>query len=109
MLQAALLEAAVEAAAKGDGSDDKRSTFVETYCPECENLMLTNASFCIVCGTSVRSSSRQARSAMGISAVPVGAPTVDFDDPVDPVHPVAPAYPADPADPAAPDTDGGAK
>ena len=66
MLQAALLEAAVEAAAKGDGSDDKRSTFVETYCPECENLLLTNASFCIVCGTSVRSSSRQARSAMGM-------------------------------------------
>ena len=44
MLQAALLEAAVEAAAKGDGSDDKRSTFDETYCPECENLLLTNAS-----------------------------------------------------------------
>ena len=69
MLQAALLEAAVEAAAKGDGSDDKRSTFVETYCPECENLLLVNASFCIVCGTSVRSSSRQARSAMGMGAV----------------------------------------
>src|ERR1044071_5811865 len=29
MLQVALLEAAVEAAAKGDGSEDKRSTFVE--------------------------------------------------------------------------------
>ena len=71
MLQAALLEAAVEAAAKGDGSDDKRSTFVETFCPECENMLLANASFCIVCGTSVRSSSRQARSAMGVSAVPV--------------------------------------
>jgi hypothetical protein len=103
MLQAALLEAAVEAAAKGDGSDDKRSTFVETFCPECENLLLTNASFCIVCGTSVRSSSRQARSAMGMSAVPAGAPAVDF---VDPVHPDAPA---DPADPDTPGTDGGAK
>jgi hypothetical protein len=64
----ALLEAAVEAAAKGDGSDDKRSTFVETFCPECENLLLTNASFCIVCGTSVRSSSKQAKAAMGIKA-----------------------------------------
>ncbi len=67
MLQAALLEAAVEAAAKGDGSEDRRSTFVETFCPECENMLLANASFCIVCGTSVRSSSRQARSAMGMA------------------------------------------
>ena len=70
MLQVALLEAAVEAAAKGDGADDKRSTFVETFCPECENVLLTNASFCIVCGTSVRSSSRQARGAMGMGSTP---------------------------------------
>jgi hypothetical protein len=76
MLQAALLEAAVEAAAKGDGSDDKRSTFVEAHCPECENLLLTNASFCIVCGTSVRSSSRQARVAMGIGSAPPGTPAL---------------------------------
>ena len=80
MLQVALLEAAVEAAAKGDGSEDRRSTFVETFCPECENLLLTNASFCIVCGTSVRSSSRQARSAMGITpraaAAPAGTPAL---------------------------------
>ena len=102
MLQAALLEAAVEAAAKGDGSDDKRSTFVETYCPECENLMLANASFCIVCGTSVRSSSRQARSAMGMGAVPAGAPAVDFADPVDPRRPPTAIRPT-------PGTDGGAK
>jgi hypothetical protein len=65
MLQVALLEAAIEAAAKGDGSEDKRSTFVETFCPECENMLLTNASFCVACGTSVRSTSRQARRAMG--------------------------------------------
>ena len=65
MLQAALLEAAVEAAAKGDGSDDRRSTFAETYCPECENMLVVNASFCMVCGTSVRSSSRQARRPWG--------------------------------------------
>jgi hypothetical protein len=102
MLQAALLEAAVEAAAKGDGSDDKRSTFAETFCPECENMLLTNASFCIVCGTSVRSSSRQARSAMGMSAVPAGVPAVDFADPAYPVDPT------DPTDPATPGTDGGA-
>jgi hypothetical protein len=76
MLQAALLEAAVEAAAKGDGSEDRRSTFVETFCPECENMLLANASFCVVCGTSVRSSSRQAKVAMGgvgAARVPVGA------------------------------------
>ena len=70
MLQVALLEAAVEAAAKGDGSEDKRSTFAETFCPECENMLLTNASFCIVCGTSVRSTSRQAHRAMGMGGPP---------------------------------------
>jgi hypothetical protein len=73
MLQAALLEAAVEAAAKGDGSEDKRSTFTEAYCPECESLLLTNASFCIVCGTSVRAGSRQARAAMGMGRPPTPA------------------------------------
>ncbi|HET6937425.1 MAG TPA: hypothetical protein VFI19_02420 [Nocardioides sp.] len=100
MLQVALLEAAVEAAAVGDGSDDRRSTFVETFCPECENVLLTNASFCIVCGTSVRSSSRQARRAMGMPALPaaVGA-----------APPGAPALPpadedARPTDEAVPQT-----
>ena len=97
MLQVALLEAAVEAAAKGDGSDDKRSTFVETFCPECENVLLTNASFCIVCGTSVRSSSRQARRAMGMAAVPAG---------VGAAPPGTPALP--PAEADAAGADGGA-
>jgi hypothetical protein len=64
MLQAALLEAAVEAAVKGEGST--RSVVTESYCPECENLLMTDSSFCMVCGTSVRSSSRQARRTMGI-------------------------------------------
>jgi hypothetical protein len=95
MLQVALLEAAVEAAAVGDGSEDRRSTFVETYCPECENMLLNNASFCIVCGTSVRSSSRQARRAMGIVApAAVGA-----------APPGTPALPPAPED--APEDDGG--
>ena len=66
MLQAALLEAAVEAAAKSDVS--KRDTFVETFCPECENMLLVGSQFCVVCGTSVRSTSRQARRAMSESA-----------------------------------------
>ncbi len=65
MLQAALLEAAVEDAAKSDPS--KRDTFVETFCPECENMLLTGSQFCIVCGTSVRSTSNQARRQMGPS------------------------------------------
>jgi hypothetical protein len=96
MLQVALLEAAVEAAAVGDGSDDRRSTFVETFCPECENVLLANASFCIVCGTSVRSSSRQARRAMGMPALPAG---------VGAAPPGTPALP--PADEDAPPSDGG--
>ena len=87
MLQVALLEAAVEAAAKGDGSEDKRSTFVETFCPECENMLLANSSFCIVCGTSVRSSSRQARRAMGSGrgsgTVPAPAPSAPTTGPND--------------------------
>ena len=62
MLQAALLEAAVEDAAK---QGTKRETFVETFCPECENMLLTGSVFCIVCGTSVRSTSHQARRHMG--------------------------------------------
>jgi len=92
MLQVALLEAAVEEAAKGDGSDDKRSTYVETYCPECENLLLTNASFCIVCGTSVRSSSRQARSAMGMR--PVVAATAPAAEPPAPPPPTGSTGPS---------------
>ncbi|MDP3894133.1 zinc-ribbon domain-containing protein, partial [Nocardioides sp.] len=40
-------------------------TFVESFCPECENMLLTGSHFCIVCGTSVRSSSHQARRTMG--------------------------------------------
>jgi hypothetical protein len=64
MLQTALLEAAVESAAKEGRS--KRETVTETFCPECENMLLVDAGFCIVCGTSVRSSSNQARRAMGL-------------------------------------------
>ena len=67
-----------QAAAKGDGTEDRRSTFVETFCPECENMLLPNSSFCVVCGTSVRSSSRQARRAMGMGtahATTASAPT----------------------------------
>lgn len=65
MLQAALLEAAVEDAAK---TGSKRESFVETFCPECENMLLVGSMFCIACGTSVRSSSHQARKHMSAPA-----------------------------------------
>ncbi len=67
MLQHALLEAAVEDAAKS--LHGKRETFVETFCPECENMLLVGSSFCVVCGTSVRSASHQARRHMGSGPV----------------------------------------
>jgi hypothetical protein len=65
MLQAALLEAAVEAAATG-GSTKRLVTGSSSYCPECESMLLADAGFCIVCGTSVRASSHQARKSMGV-------------------------------------------
>ena len=66
MLQAALLEAAIEDAAKSGVST--RDTFVESFCPECENMLLVGSQFCIACGTSVRSTSRQARRQMSEAA-----------------------------------------
>ena len=63
-MQAALLEAAVEDAVRQDGGTSKRATAVETYCPECENQLLAGSNFCLVCGTSVRTTSRQARRTM---------------------------------------------
>lgn len=70
MMQAALLEAAVEDAAKAETSS--REVFVETFCPECENMLLSGAQFCIVCGESVRAVSRQTRRQM--AALPADAP-----------------------------------
>ena len=64
MMQAALLEAAVEDAVRTDGLRSTRSTVDESFCPECENLLLDNSNFCMVCGTSVRSTSHQARRSM---------------------------------------------
>ncbi len=64
-MQAALLEAAVEDAVRTDGEVNKRATVGDSYCPECENLLLNGSNFCMVCGNSVRSTSRQARRTMG--------------------------------------------
>ncbi|WP_126688321.1 PrsW family glutamic-type intramembrane protease [Nocardioides ferulae] len=76
MLQAALLEAAIEDAAKEGHS--KRDTFVETFCPECENMLLVGAQFCIACGSSVRSTSHQARRHMHpAEAVPQASETTE--------------------------------
>jgi len=65
MMHAALLEAAVEDAVRTDGERSKRATVDDSYCPECENLLLDNSNFCLVCGTSVRSTSHQARRTLG--------------------------------------------
>ncbi|MBF4769253.1 zinc-ribbon domain-containing protein [Nocardioides agariphilus] len=67
-MQAALLEAAVEDAVRTDGIRSKRATVDDSVCPECENPLLDNSNFCMVCGTSVRSSSHQARRRMSASA-----------------------------------------
>lgn len=63
-MQAALLEAAVQDAVRQDGVTSKRATAVESFCPECENQLLAGSNFCLVCGTSVRTTSRQARRTM---------------------------------------------
>lgn len=62
MLQAALLDAALEDAATETAS--ARDVQTETYCPECENILLPGSQFCVACGTSVRSTSRLARARM---------------------------------------------
>ncbi|MPZ68854.1 MAG: zinc-ribbon domain-containing protein [Actinobacteria bacterium] len=58
-LQHALLEAAVEDAVRDHHTF--RETGTETFCPECGNMLLPGSLFCIACGTSVRSTSHQAR------------------------------------------------
>jgi hypothetical protein len=63
VMQSALLEAAVEDAAT---SGAKRSTEVEGYCPECEHPLMPGSQFCIICGTSVRSTSAQNRRHLGV-------------------------------------------
>jgi hypothetical protein len=59
VLQTAVLEAAVE-----DAANDLRPKWATTdlgSCPECENALLPDALFCIVCGSSVRATSGAAR------------------------------------------------
>ncbi|MCA1727555.1 MAG: PrsW family intramembrane metalloprotease [Actinobacteria bacterium] len=62
VLQTALLEAAIEDAARD--ARPKWATSEIGYCPECENALLPDAAFCVVCGSSVRATSGGARRAI---------------------------------------------
>lgn len=52
VLHKALIEGAVEAAARTESS--KWASGADDFCPDCEMPLLTDALFCIVCGSSVR-------------------------------------------------------
>lgn len=62
LMHTALLEAAVEDAARG--RRPKAATTDGGFCPECEMPLLADAMFCIVCGESIRASSNMARRAI---------------------------------------------
>jgi hypothetical protein len=59
VLQTAVYEAAIEDAARD--ARPKHATTEIGWCPECENALLPDAAFCIVCGTTVRAASGSAR------------------------------------------------
>jgi hypothetical protein len=59
VLQSALVEAAVEDAA--NEVRPKWATTDSARCPECENVLLPDSLFCIICGTSVRATSAAGR------------------------------------------------
>ena len=59
LLHYAVLEAALEASSSGaEMKDAARGT---AYCPSCEMPLMAGASFCVVCGTSVRAGSKVTR------------------------------------------------
>jgi hypothetical protein len=66
VLHHALVEGAIEAAARGGGS--KWASGAHTYCGECEMPVLENAMFCVICGTSVRAQSKVGRTVSTPSA-----------------------------------------
>jgi len=70
VLQRALVEGALEAAAR-EGSS-KWSSGPDDFCAECEMPLLVDAMFCVNCGASVRARSKDARHAHA-SAAPQGA------------------------------------
>ena len=59
VLQRALLEGALEAAARAGSS--KWSSGEDDFCAECEMPLLVDALFCVSCGASVRARSKDAR------------------------------------------------
>ncbi len=61
VLQRALLEGALEAAARGGSS--KWSSGADDFCAECEMPLPVDAMFCVACGASVRARSKGARAA----------------------------------------------
>ncbi len=63
VMHSALLEAAVEDAAKAGA---KRSTEVAGFCPECEHAIMPGSQFCMTCGNSVRTTSVQNRRHLGV-------------------------------------------
>ncbi|MBO3665085.1 hypothetical protein [Microbacterium stercoris] len=89
VLHKALLEGALEAAAR----DDQRvgATGELAYCTSCEMPLLAGASFCSVCGTAQRTRPRVA----GAFAAAQPAPAPRADEPV-PIHP-GPDGPPSPA------------
>ena len=62
VLQVALLEAAVEAAASG--SIAQYVAPEGSFCPECEVALLPGGAFCIVCGSAIGAASHQSRRRM---------------------------------------------
>lgn len=68
VLQRALLEGALEAAAR-EGSS-KWSSGADDFCPECEMPLLVDALFCISCGASVRARSKVLRRAASEGGAP---------------------------------------
>lgn len=70
LLQASLLEVAIEDAAAG--RRPAAATTDTGYCPECQVVLLPDALFCINCGTSLRATSTKARQHVTEPLVPGG-------------------------------------
>ncbi len=72
VLQRALVEGALEAAARAGSS--KWSSGPDDFCAECEMPLLVDAMFCVACGASVRARSKDARHASSAPAPASAAP-----------------------------------
>ena len=69
VLQRALLEGALEAAARADSS--KWSSGEDDFCAECEMPLLVDALFCVSCGASVRARSKDLRRGPALPSGPI--------------------------------------